>query len=72
MMTIGLQSTKIAIALITTFAVSQASAESASSTDEEIDAGAGFDGLAMRTQIAFESDVAEDAAIASRVREDLR
>ena len=36
MMTIGKQSTKIAIALIATFAVSQASAESASSTDEEI------------------------------------
>jgi hypothetical protein len=51
-MKIGAQSTKIAIALITTFAVSQASAESASSTDEEIDAGAKFDALAMRAQIA--------------------
>jgi hypothetical protein len=53
MMTMGTQSTKIAIALITTFAVSQASAESANSTDEEMDAGAEFDALAMRTQIAF-------------------
>jgi hypothetical protein len=54
-MTIGSQSAKIAIALITTFAVSQASAQSASFTDEEIDAGAKFDALAMCTQISFES-----------------
>ena len=37
-MAIAMQSTKIAIALVTTFAVSQAGAQSASSTDEEIDA----------------------------------
>src|SRR5215813_1827360 len=35
-MTIATQGTKIAIALVTTFAVSQAGAQSASSTDEEI------------------------------------
>src|SRR5262249_16580907 len=36
LMAIAMQCTKIAIALVTTFAVSQASAQSANSTDEEI------------------------------------